>query len=281
MAISFEFPPLLLIALTPLAIGLLIGAFFFITTRASLMVMEHRKQRGNSHVYWIYRSPLLIWLLDRQFISSVILLFQYHRLVKRVLAPACARREGKRILQVSCVFGNFTQKLAACYHKMGEVFIFDIMHSEVRHASRKLAANKEHGGCCFFQGDAASMPFQAGIFDYVVSFFLFHELPPVMKQNVFAECLRVLKPGGIFVYGEFHKPDSPMVGMLSGLYFWIFEPYARAMWSWNPTAELDPLEWHINRTKVMGGYFQVVSLERLPVPVPVPESITAECPLAA
>ncbi len=278
MAISFE-SPLLLIVLSLLGIGLLVGAFFFITTRASLMVLEHRKQRGDNHVYWIYRSPLLIWLLDRQFISSVILLFQYHRLVKRVLAPACARREGKRILQVSCVFGNFTQKLAACYHKLGEVFIFDIMHSEVRHASRKLAANKEHGGCCFFQGDAASMPFQAGIFDYVVSFFLFHELPPAMKQGVFAECLRVLKPGGIFVYGEFHKPDSPMVGLLSGLYFWIFEPYARAMWSWNPSAELDPLEWRIERIKVMGGYFQVVSLERLPAQKS--EALTAGCSLAA
>lgn len=272
-------PPTLTIALYFLTFGLLIGAFFFITTRASLMVFEHHKQRRNSHVYWIYRSPLLIWLLDRQFISSVILLFQYHRLVKRVLAPACAKREGKRILQVSCVFGNFTQKLAACYHKLGEVFIFDIMHSEVRHASRKLAANKHHDGCCFFQGDAASMPFQADVFDYVVSFFLFHELPAAMKQNVFAECLRVLKPGGIFVYGEFHKPDSPMVGMLSGLYFRIFEPYARAMWSWNPTAELDLREWRINRVKVMGGYFQVVTLERLPVLAP--ESVAAICPLAA
>jgi len=26
---------------------------------------------------------------------------------------------------------------------------------------------------------------------------------------------------------------------------------------------LDPREWRINRVKVMGGYFQVVSLERL------------------
>jgi ubiquinone/menaquinone biosynthesis C-methylase UbiE len=259
---------MLIITLYLLIMGLGIGGFFFITTRASLMVYEHRKPRLDSHVYWIYRSPWLIWLLDRQFISSVILLFQYHRLVKLVLAPACARREGKRILQVSCVFGNFTQKLAACYHKLGEVFIFDIMHSEVRHTNRKLAANKAHGGCCFFQGDAGAMPFQDGVFDYVVSFFLFHELPPAMKQKVFTESLRVLKPGGTFVYGEFHKPDSPLVSTLSGLYFWIFEPYARAMWSWNPSAELDPKEWRINRTKVMGGYFQVVSLERLSAQAP-------------
>jgi ubiquinone/menaquinone biosynthesis C-methylase UbiE len=254
---------MLIISLSLLAIGLGIGGFFFITTRASLMVFEHHKPHWNSHVYWIYRSPVLIWLLDRQFISSVILLFQYHRLVKLVLAPACARVEGKRILQVSCVFGNFTQKLAACYHKLGEVFIFDIMHSEVRHTTRKLAVNKDHDGCCFFQGDAGAMPFESGVFDYVVSFFLFHELPPAMKQKAFMESLRVLKPGGIFVYGEFHKPDSPLVSTLSGFYFWIFEPYARAMWSWNPAAELDAWDWRVSREKVMGGYFQVVSVERL------------------
>ncbi len=278
---------MLIIALSLLLMGLSIGGFFFVTTRASLMLSEFRKQRIDSHVYWIYRSPVLIWLLDRQFISSVILLFQYHRLVKLVLAPACAKREGKRILQVSCVFGNFTQKLAACYHKLGDVFIFDIMHSELRHTNRKLAANKIHGGCCFFQGDAGAMPFQDGMFDYVVSFFLFHELPPAMKQTVFTESLRVLKPGGTFVYGEFHKPDSPFVSTLSGLYFWIFEPYARAMWSWNPSAELDPREWRIKREKVMGGYFQVVSLERLVTPAtqcapikisqPDPERIAGNC----
>ncbi len=254
---------MLSITLSLLTICLGIGGFFFITTRASLMVLAHRKPRLDSHVYWIYRSPWLIWLLDRQFISSIILLFQYHRLVRMVLAPACAQREGKRILQVSCVFGNFTQKLAACYHKLGQVFIFDIMHSEIRHASRKLAANSTHGGCSFFQGDAGAMPFENGAFDYVVSFFLFHELPPAMKQKAFKESLRVLKPGGIFVYGEFHKPDSPLVSALGGVYFWIFEPYARAMWSWNPTADLDVSDWRVSREKVMGGYFQVVSVERL------------------
>jgi ubiquinone/menaquinone biosynthesis C-methylase UbiE len=145
------------------------------------------------------------------------------------------------------------------------VFIFDIMHSEVRHTNRKLAANQHLAGCNCFQGDAAAMPFQDTTFDYVVSFFLFHELPKAMKQNVFTESLRVLKPGGSFVYGEFHRPDSPWVGFLSGVYFWIFEPYAREMWSWDPTGGLDPRHWRVSREKVMGGYFQVVRIERMPV----------------
>lgn len=256
-------PAMLIITLSLLTICLGIGGFFFITTRASLMVLARRGPRQDSHVYWVYRSPWLIRLLDRQIISSVILLFQYHRLMKLVLAPACAHREGKRILQVSCAFGNFTQHLVACYHKLGQVFIFDIMHSEIRHASRKLAMNSGFEGCSFFQGDAGAMPFENGVFDYVVSFFLFHELPLAMKQKAFNESLRVLKPGGTFVYGEFHKPDSLLVSTLSGLYFSIFEPYARAMWSWDPATKLDAADWRVRREKVMGGYFQVVSVERL------------------
>jgi len=240
-----------------------IGGFFFITTRASVILFESRKSRPDNHVYWIYRSPWLIWLIDRQFISSVILLFQYSRLVKQVLDQVGTSGSGKRVLQVSCVFGNFSQRLADCCHRFGELFILDIMHSEVRHARHKLSTQRQQAGSHYLQADAGAMPFQNGGFDHVISFFLFHELPPAMRQKVFDESLRVLKPGGSFVYGEFHKPDSPLVRRLSEIYFWIFEPYARSMRQWNPTATLDTKAWRINRVTVMGGYFQVVSLERL------------------
>ncbi|MEW5786986.1 MAG: methyltransferase domain-containing protein [Pseudomonadota bacterium] len=263
-----EFLTPLLAALT--ATFLAVPLVFFIATRASLVVYSMAGQPGNRHIYWIYRSPLLIWLFDRQFISSLILLFQYHRLVRLVLGPACADKQGKRILQVSCVFGDFTRRLAACYHRIGQVFVFDIMASEVRHASRKLAAHRVREGCAFFQGDAAAMPFPAGTFDYVVNFFLFHELPGAMKDRVFAECLRVLKPGGVFVYGEFHKPESSLATLWGNLYFWIFEPYAREMWTWYPAAHLDPAIWRVERRTVLGGYFQVVRLERMGETLPMP-----------
>jgi len=253
--------PMLILTLFLFLLG--IGGFFFITTRASLILFESRKPRPDNHVYWIYRSPWLIWLIDRQFISSVILLFQYSRLVKQVLDQVGTSCRGKRILQVSCVFGNFSQRLVDWCYGFGELFILDIMHSEVRHARSKLSAERRQAGSHFLQADAGAMPFQNGDFDHVISFFLFHELPPVMRQKVFDESLRVLKPGGTFVYGEFHKPDSLLVRGLSEIYFWIFEPYARSMRQWNPAAKLDAKAWRINRATVMGGYFQVVSLERL------------------
>lgn len=248
-----------------LAVALGIVGFFFLTTRLS-MVLSQRLGLGNErdrHVYWLYRHPWLIWLVDRQLISDAILLFQYRRLVKRTLGPACDVCRGKKVLQVSCAFGNFTRKLAKCCHRLGEVYIFDLVHSEVRNASRKLALAMDPDGCAFFQGDAVSMPVPDGTFDYVVSFFLFHELPPDKKSRVFGECLRVLKPGGMLMYGEFHRPETRLGRFWARFVFTVFEPYAREMWHWDPTRELDPAHWEVRREKVLGGYFQVTFVKRI------------------
>lgn len=248
-----------------LALALGIVAFFFLTTRLSMLIarrmrLGHPRQH---HVYWLYRHPLLIWLVDRQFISEAVLLFQYRRLVKRVLGPACDLCRDKRVLQVSCAFGDFTRKLAGCCHRLGEVYVFDLVHHEVVNASRKLDRHLPANGCAFFQGDAVSMPVADASFDYVVSFFLFHELPPGKKQAVFRECLRVLRPGGRFMFGEFHRPETTLGRFWARFVFTVFEPYAQEMWTWDPTRELDASAWSVQRETVLGGYFQVTFVQRL------------------
>jgi ubiquinone/menaquinone biosynthesis C-methylase UbiE len=251
-----------------------IVVFFFLTTRAS-MLLAHRLRLGNEHdrhVYWIYRHPFLIWLIDRQFIADAILLFQYRRLVKRVVGPACDVCRGKRVLQVSCAFGDFTLKLAGCCHRLGELYIFDLVHSEVTNVSRKLARVMRAEGCHFFRGDAAALPLPAAAFDYVVSFFLFHELPPGKKQRVFDECLRTLKPGGLFIYGEFHRPSTWLGRFWGRFIFTVFEPYAQAMWEWDPGARLDPGAWSVRRETLFGGYFQVTFIQALTPPRPLAQA---------
>lgn len=238
--------------------------FFFVTTRLSMFLsgrlgLGHERDR---HIYWLYRSPLLIWLVDRQFIADAILLFQYRRLVRRVLGPACDVCLGKKVLQVSCAFGNFTRKLARCCHKLGEVYVFDLVQDEVRNASRKLSQLPASDGCVFFQGDAVAMPLPDDSFDYVVSFFLFHELPPAKKHQVFYECLRVLRPGGMLMYGEFHRPATRLGRLWARVVFSVFEPYAHEMWTWDPTVELDGHIWAVRRETVLGGYFQVTFVQR-------------------
>jgi ubiquinone/menaquinone biosynthesis C-methylase UbiE len=57
------------------------------------------------------------------------------------------------------------------------------------------------GRVCFLQGDAASLRFGDGSFDAVVSNLTFHEVKAVReKGKLITEGLRVLKPGGYFVF---------------------------------------------------------------------------------
>jgi len=55
----------------------------------------------------------------------------------------------------------------------------------------------------FVSGDAASLPFDDDSFDAVVSNFVFHEVHGVReKRALLQEALRVLKPGGVFVFQD-------------------------------------------------------------------------------
>ncbi|HVW40793.1 MAG TPA: class I SAM-dependent methyltransferase [Amycolatopsis sp.] len=48
-------------------------------------------------------------------------------------------------------------------------------------------------------GDGASMPFDDGTFSSVVCFTMMHHVPtPALQDAIFAEALRVLRPGGLF-----------------------------------------------------------------------------------
>lgn len=241
-----------------------IALFFFVTTHFSILVARHFALGGerSRHIYWIYRQPLLIRLTDRQFIANAILLFQYRRLTRRVLGPACDICRGKKVLQVSCAFGDFTRALASCCSRLGEVYVFDLVHAELSNVRRKLEHAREARACSLFQGDAVAMPLPDAAFDHVVSFFLFHELPPAHKRRVFAECLRVLKPGGTFMYGEFHRPETWLGRFWANFVFTVFEPFAREMWTWDPLRELDPEQWTTRRERLLGGYFQVTFVQR-------------------
>lgn len=241
----------------------LIPLFFFATTKASLAISGWFSLGSSEsrHIYWIYRSPLLVWLTDRRFVVSAVLLFQYDRLVDAVLESIDnVSLPKKRVLQVGCVSGDITEKLVLRTLGNAHVSIFDMTEAGVRNSRKKLARADLESGAGFFRGDAASIPVKSGSFDRVFSFFLFHELPTKKKRQVFRECLRVIRPGGVFVYAEFHRPTSWSLRLLGSMIFGIFEPYAREMWRWHPN--IDASRFEIERKLFLSGYFQVVSIRK-------------------
>ena len=223
-----------LIVLITIAVAVLasIGLFFLVVTRISLILQTNSSTSDpdTAHIYWIYKSPFFIRLADRMFVVSSILLGQYNKLVSTVVKRLNPSLKGKRILQISCAFGNVSEKIAeSCASQDAAEFVLtDIMQSEVDNAERKL---KKFGKLCtFLKQDATNLEFEDQSFDYVVVFFLPHELPLDKKYKLIEESNRVLKPGGKVIFGEFHKPRSKILEFFGRIYFYIFEPYATEMW---------------------------------------------------
>lgn len=63
------------------------------------------------------------------------------------------------------------------------------------------------GGLSYRQGNAMALPFEDGTFDAVTNVESSHCYPD--KARFFAEVLRVLKPGGSFLYTDFTDVDQP------------------------------------------------------------------------
>ena len=246
-----------------------IGLFFLIVTRLSVIFQSNiiKSDPDTAHIFWIYKSPFFIRVADRMFVVSTILLFQYNNLVKCVVKRLNPSLKDKRILQISCAFGNVSEKIAESCAKQdaAEFVLTDIMQSEVDNAERKL---KRFGDLCtYLKQDATNLEFEDESFDYVVAFFLPHELPLDKKNALIEEANRVLKPGGKMVFGEFHKPKLKILEVLGRIYFYIFEPYATEMWDEfdfeKTLEEKTDNTYSIEKDTFLFDNFQVLTAKRL------------------
>ncbi|NOS35549.1 MAG: methyltransferase domain-containing protein [Deltaproteobacteria bacterium] len=248
----------------------LVALYFLIVTRGSLIIQSlYKEGKSSSHIYWIYSNSFLIWLTDRSFIISAILLFNYHKLVDGVIGSLNPTLEGKNVLQVSCAFGNISQRLVEQCAREGakRVVICDIIPNEIRHTRTKLAGTSLDNGCYLLIEDGNNIAHKDESFDYVVLFFLFHELPLERKERVSKEAARVLKPGGRIVFGEFHKPEPWLLRSSGSLFFKVFEPYAREMWdSFDPVRTLTGEtsgRWEFSKRTYFWGNYQVFSATKV------------------
>ena len=246
-----------------------IALFFFVLTRLSLIIQTNSVSSDpkTAHIYWIYKSPFFIKLADHMFVVSSILLLQYSKLVSCVVKRMNPSLKDKRVLQISCAFGNVSEKIAESCALQGasEFVLTDIMQSELDNAERKL---KRFGDLCTYsRQDGTSMSYPDQSFDYVVVFFLPHELPKGKKQQLIEEANRLVKPGGRVVFGEFHKPRPKFFQLLGRLYFNVFEPYATEMWDSFDLSEAfksrKDHSYKIIKDTFLFGNFQVMTAERL------------------
>lgn len=246
----------------------LIGLFFFVFTRGALLLraMSPERNADSAHVYPMYSNMWLIKLVDFQPVIAAILLFQYDRLVSRIVAEiGRSPMVPMRVLVTSCAFGNVIPRVVRASVDAGanRIVIADLIPNELIHARSKLAADVE--GLEFTVENAISLKEQDGSMDINVMFFLLHELPHPMKIQALREAGRVLAPGGKLLLAEFHRPQFWGLRMLSWLYFKTFEPLGLALWTTHdPVHCLEEIGgWTCERSTCLYGNFQVVVATRL------------------
>ena len=245
-----------------------IGLFFFVVTRGALLVraLSPGTHSDKSHVYPIYSNMRLIKMVDFQPIIAAILLFQYDRLVAKIVAGLKqSDLKNKRVLITSCAFGNVIPQVVKAAVEAGaeRVVIADIIKNELVHASTKLGAFP--GKVDYVEDNATAMKQQDGAVDANVIFFLLHELPHHLKIQTLNEAGRLLAPGGKLYLAEFHRPELWVLRALSWTYFKVFEPLGLALWDTHDP--VDCLEnmggWSCERTTFLFGNFQIITATKL------------------
>ncbi len=107
-----------------------------------------------------------------------------------------------RALDFGCGVGRLTQALAA---RFDDVWGVDIAPSMIELANRY---NRHPGTCHYYLNDRSDLErFDDGSFDFVYSNIVLQHMQPKDQRRYLAELIRVLAPGGIFV---FQLPSAPL-----------------------------------------------------------------------
>jgi SAM-dependent methyltransferase len=144
--------------------------------------------------------------------------------------------EPKRILDLGCAVGASTVAVAS-YFPDAEVYGVDVGAAMLRYAH----ARAEHLGqrVHYVQADAEQTGFPDGSFDFVYSCVLLHETSKAATRRIFAECHRLLRPGGVVIHCEVPPMDGlgvwgKVIGDFESLY--NNEPFWRGVQKLDVTA---------------------------------------------
>jgi ubiquinone/menaquinone biosynthesis C-methylase UbiE len=207
--------------------------------------------------WWAYLHPMGVHLFERQWLVNLILWGNFTRLRDEALQEMGPVIDGS-VLQVACVYGDFTEHLVQRLGPNGSLDVVDVAPIQLSNLEAKL---KDKRGAVMHHQDSSHMHFEDASRDYVVVFFLLHEQPESVRRKTIAEALRIAKPGGKVIFVDYHRPVliNPfryvMVPILT-----LLEPFAMDLWrqditEWLPSG-LRPEQ--VEKETFFGGLYQKV-----------------------
>jgi len=207
--------------------------------------------------WWAYVHPSSVRLFERQWLVNLILWGNFARLRDAALVALGAPLEG-RTLQIACVYGDLTQRLAQRVAPGGKLDVVDVLAVQLDNLARKLPP---HAAVGLIHGDSTRLDIASGSYDRALLFFLLHEQPEQARRATLAEALRVVKPGGRLAIIDYHRPRRsnplywPMVAILRTL-----EPFALDLWRHELAEWLPRRVARLDQATMFGGLYQIVRI---------------------
>jgi SAM-dependent methyltransferase len=130
----------------------------------------------------------------------------------------------RRVLDMGCTIGNNTLPYVDAFPD-AEVHGIDCSAPCLRYAHARANALKVSAH--FHQMNAESTTFAAGSFDLVVSRILLHETSRTALPRIFAECFRLLAPGGVMLHCDAPQFDE-------------MDVYQASLRDWDATCNNEP-----------------------------------------
>jgi ubiquinone/menaquinone biosynthesis C-methylase UbiE len=142
-----------------------------------------------------------------------------------LMAEAMAGRDqrGMRHLELACGAGGFAAEIARAWPRL-DLTALDLSPAYAARAARALAGRSRARAVV---GLAERLPFADASLDVATCVYLFHELPPRVREAVTAEAARVIRPGGVFILADaLRRGDDPNLDrLLEAFPIGFHEPY--------------------------------------------------------
>jgi len=207
--------------------------------------------------WWAYVHPNAVRLFERRWLVNLILFGNLGRLASAALEALGGALPG-RTLQVGCVYGDLTARLARRVCAGGRLDVADVLPVQLANLARKLAPGAP---VRLIHGDSTRLELPSASYDRALLFFLLHEQPEQVRRATLAEALRVVKPGGTLAIVDYHRPSAwhplywPMVAVLR-----LLEPYALDLWRHEIETWLPRPIHGIEKATAFGGLYQILRI---------------------